>query len=181
MKKIFNFPIVDNHIHINIEKGFGIEAVKLFERYGGTHIFLVSLPSWCYNIHINHPNDFNLLFQKTLQTASLISKKTNIKVFPILGIHPVELLHLKKDLSIEEKIDIICKGLDIASKYVLEKKAFGLKSGRPHFFTEENINKASNIILNYSLMKSKEINCPIQLHDKDMSFQNIYDLFKIAK
>ena len=181
MKNTFKFPIVDNHIHINIEYGFGIEPIKTFEKYGGTHIFLVSLPSWCYNIYINNPNDYKLLFEKTLYTASLISKKTNIKVFPILGVHPIEILYLKKNISIKEKINIICKGLEIASKYIKEKKAFGLKSGRPHFNVEDEISNASNKILNYAFCLSKELNCPIQLHDKDMSFQNIYELYQISK
>ena len=39
-------PITDDHIHIDPLNGRGIEAAKDFQRSGGTHIFLVTKPSW---------------------------------------------------------------------------------------------------------------------------------------
>ena len=40
------FPITDDHIHIDPVNGRGLEAAKDFFRAGGTHMFLVSKPSW---------------------------------------------------------------------------------------------------------------------------------------
>ena len=43
-------PITDDHIHIDPVNGRGIEAAKDFRRSGGTHIFLVSKPSWSFGV-----------------------------------------------------------------------------------------------------------------------------------
>lgn len=177
----FEFPIIDNHIHINLDNGFGIEAIKIFEKYGGTHIFLVSLPSWCFNISIKKASDYKILFEKTIKTASLIKKNTNVEVYPIIGIHPMELLNLNEKYSIEKSADIILSGLEIASKYVAERKVFGLKSGRPHILIQNDLQNISNMILEKSLLTSKDLNCPLQIHDKDMSIKNIIELGTIIQ
>ena len=46
--KLSGIPITDDHIHIDPANGRGIEAAKDFRRSGGTHIFLVSKPSWSF-------------------------------------------------------------------------------------------------------------------------------------
>ena len=45
------YPVTDDHIHIDPVNGRGIEAAKDFFRAGGTHIFLVSKPSWSLVVH----------------------------------------------------------------------------------------------------------------------------------
>jgi TatD-related deoxyribonuclease len=45
------YPITDDHIHIDPVNGRGVEAAKDFLRAGGTHIFLVSKPSWSLSVH----------------------------------------------------------------------------------------------------------------------------------
>ena len=44
------FPVTDDHIHIDPVNGRGVEAAKDFLRAGGTHLFLVSKPSWSLGV-----------------------------------------------------------------------------------------------------------------------------------
>ena len=44
------YPVTDDHIHIDPKNGRGLEAAKDFFRAGGTHLFLVSKPSWSLGV-----------------------------------------------------------------------------------------------------------------------------------
>ena len=44
------FPVTDDHIHIDPVNGRGMEAARDFLRAGGTHLFLVSKPSWSLSV-----------------------------------------------------------------------------------------------------------------------------------
>jgi len=37
----------------------GVEAAKAFQRAGGTHIFLVSKPSWTIGVTVDYPEWWN--------------------------------------------------------------------------------------------------------------------------
>ena len=50
MTKPLPVPVTDDHIHIDPVNGRGLEAAKEFRRAGGTHLFLVSKPSWSFGI-----------------------------------------------------------------------------------------------------------------------------------
>jgi len=49
----------------------------------------------------------------------------------ILGVHPAELTKYYGRLGLARSIEIMKGGLEIARQYVVERKAIGLKSGRP--------------------------------------------------
>ena len=49
--KLPRYPITDDHIHIDPVNGRGVEAAKDFLHAGGTHMFLVSKPSWSLGVN----------------------------------------------------------------------------------------------------------------------------------
>ena len=87
------FPVTDDHIHIDPVNGRGIEAAKDFLRAGGTHIFLVSKPSWSLSVHPSAVLIISAVFDETLSVAGLI-EETGIVVYPVLGVHPAEISRL---------------------------------------------------------------------------------------
>ena len=157
------FPILDDHIHIDPRNGRGIEAIKDFKRSGGTHICLVTKPSWSFDIHPSSGADFAGVFDETLAIARQIEEE-GVVVFPLLGVHPAEITILTPRLSLEEATQVMKEGLSCAARYVSEGRAIGLKSGRPHYETTPDILAASNEVLTHALMLGGELGCPVQIH-----------------
>nr|WP_319537520.1 TatD family hydrolase [uncultured Methanospirillum sp.] len=157
------FPVLDDHIHIDPRNGRGIDAIKDFKRSGGTHICLVTKPSWSLDVHPSSGEDFAAVFDETLAIAKLIEEE-GIVVFPLLGVHPAEITVLTPRLTLAEATLVMKEGLDCAAAYVKDGRAVGLKSGRPHYETSSEILNASNEILFHALTLGGEIGCAVQIH-----------------
>ena len=97
----FPFPVTDNHIHIDPMNGRGAEAVKDFRRAGGTHMMLVTKPSWSLGVHPSGGEDFREVFDMTLAVAEMI-RDNGVTVFPVLGVHPAEIGVLTRRMPLEE-------------------------------------------------------------------------------
>lgn len=158
-----NYPVLDDHIHFDPRNGRGIEAAKDFKRAGGTHICLVTKPSWSLNVHPTCGEDFNQVFDETLTIAKQI-EEIGIVVFPILGVHPAEITVLTSRLTLLQAAEVMKSGLTCAAEYVREGKAIGLKSGRPHYEVSPEIMTVSNEVLTHALLLSGELECSLQIH-----------------
>jgi len=157
------YPVTDDHIHIDPVNGRGLEAAKDFLRAGGTHIFLVSKPSWSLSVHPSLGADYAGVFDETLRVAEMI-RKTGLIVFPVLGVHPAEISRLTERMSLAEATTVMKTGLDCAAAYVQEGKAVALKSGRPHYEVSPELLAASNEVLTHALQLAAECTCALQIH-----------------
>jgi TatD-related deoxyribonuclease len=157
------FPITDDHIHFDPVNGRGVEAAKDFLHAGGTHIFLVSKPSWSLGVEPLVGSDYAKVFEETLRIASLISE-TGIIVFPVLGIHPAEISRLTECMSLSDAANVMKGGLDCAATYVRDGRAVALKSGRPHYEVSPEVMAASNDVLSYALSLAAGYRCALQVH-----------------
>ncbi len=161
--KLSGIPITDDHIHIDPVNGRGIEAAKDFQRSGGTHIFLVTKPSWSYGVTPTSGKDYQEVFDTTLRVADMI-REIGLVVYPVLGIHPAEISRLAERMSLDAAADLMMAGLDLAARYVEEGDAVALKSGRPHYETTPEVLAASNAVLLHALELAADANCAVQLH-----------------
>ena len=59
-----NIPITDEHIHID-PRAKGIDAVKQFQNAGGTHMMVVSKPTWTLGVEVVKPDDYRAVFDET--------------------------------------------------------------------------------------------------------------------
>lgn len=157
------FPITDDHIHIDPVRGIGMKAVREFARSGGTHIFLVTKPSWSYGITPVIPEDYRVVFEKTIALAEECCRQ-GVVAFPILGVHPAEISRLTDRMSLPEAESLMIGALGLAARYVKEGSAVALKSGRPHYEVEPEVWDASNRVLYASLEYAAACGCAIQLH-----------------
>ena len=62
-------PITDDHMHINVRTGLGMEAIKDFKRAGGTHVFIVSLPGKECGVAVTKSGDFQAAYDQTVETV----------------------------------------------------------------------------------------------------------------
>jgi TatD-related deoxyribonuclease len=157
------YPVTDDHIHFNPAGGRGVEAAKDFLRAGGTHLFLVTLPSWTLGVNISSGTDYRQVFDETLRIAEMI-RGTGLTVFPVLGVHPAEIGRLSERMPPAEAADVMKTGLDCAAAYVREGKAVALKSGRPHYEVSAEVLAASNGVLAHALQLAAGCDCALQIH-----------------
>ena len=177
--KLNTFPITDDHIHIDPKNGRGIEAAKEFQRAGGTHLFLVSKPSWSLGVHPLCGTDFAPVFDETVRIGQMISE-LGITVYPVLGVHPAEISRLGERLGTEAAGVVMKGGLDLAARYVNEGRAFALKSGRPHYETSPEMLATSNDVLDHALRLAKGCDCALQIHAESGACDDIFDMAQRA-
>jgi len=174
------FPITDDHIHIDPVNGRGIEAAKDFQRVGGTHIFLVSKPSWSLSVHPTSGDDYQKVFDETLRVADMV-RDIGLGVNTILGVHPAEISRLTERMSLDQAVGVMKGGLDCAARYVHEGKAVALKSGRPHYETDPAILAASNDVLAHALDLAAECRCALQIHAETGPCSDVVEMAQRAK
>jgi TatD-related deoxyribonuclease len=173
------FPITDDHIHIDPVNGRGIEAAKDFLRSGGTHLFLVSKPSWSLSVYPSRGTDYTAVFDETLRVARMI-EEIGVVVFPVLGIHPAEISRLSKRMPLPEATEVMKAGIDCAAAYVEEGKAVALKSGRPHYEVSPEVWTASNEVLIHALNRAAGCRCALQVHAESGPCTDIADMARNA-
>lgn len=174
------YPVTDDHIHIDPLNGRGIEAAKDFLRAGGTHLFLVSKPSWSLGVHPSCGDDYTRVFDETLRVAEMI-RNTGLVVFPVLGVHPAEINRLTERMSLEEATGVMKTGLNCAANYVREGKAVALKSGRPHYEVSPELLAASNDILAHALCLAAECTCALQIHAESGPCADVVEMAAAAR
>jgi TatD-related deoxyribonuclease len=172
-------PITDNHMHID-PRARGLEAVKEFQRSGGTHIILVTKPSWSLGIAVRKPEDYLAVFDETVEIASKI-REIGVGAFPVLGVHPAEISKLTEYMELSEATETMKKGLEIAAGYVERGIAVGIKSGRPHYPVSAEVWAASNNIMEHAFSLGKEQDCAVQLHTESVGKPELQDITERAK
>ena len=173
------FPILDDHFHLCRRTGRGPEVIKEFMRSGGTHIVLVSLPSWSCGVIPEKPDDFRAVFDETLEDAEAV-RSLGCGCYVLCGIHPAEIGRLLSRMTPEKAEELMKGGLDIAAEYVAEGKAVGLKSGRPHYPVEPEIWELSNRVLFHGITLAKENGCALQIHAESGSCADVAEMAEIA-
>jgi TatD-related deoxyribonuclease len=160
---VIRIPVTDDHIHIDPVNGRGLAAAKDFQRSGGTHLMLVSKPSWSFGITPRVPEDYEEVFAQNLSVAATL-REIGLGVFPVLGVHPAEISRLIEYRTVTEACELMQGALTLAAAHVREGRAVALKSGRPHYPVSGEIQAASNQVLSHALRLAGECGCALQVH-----------------
>ena len=169
------FPITDDHIHFDPVNGRGVDAAKDFLHAGGTHLFLVSKPSWSLGVEPAAGSDYARVFDETLRIAGLI-RETGLVVFPVLGVHPAEIGRLAERMPLEEAVTVMKGGIDCAARYVSQGQAVALKSGRPHYDVSPEVMAGSNEVLSHALALAAGMRCALQIHAESGPCADVVDM-----
>jgi TatD-related deoxyribonuclease len=155
-------PITDDHMHLNLKSGRGIEAIKEFRNAGGTHVLIVSLPATELGLTIAKAEDFKAVYDDTLEAVRRANE--HVRAYAVVGVHPAEYIGLAGSLGVERAYAIVKGGLEIAAKYVAEGMAVAIKSGRPHYPVSAELWETSNALMRYAMDLCLDEDCAIQLH-----------------
>jgi TatD-related deoxyribonuclease len=172
-------PILDNHVHLEPRKGRNIDAVRDFERSGGTHLIVSHLPY--DDVRVSSAGDFRRSFDVTVSTVERINSETGVQAYATVGPYPVELLGLQRRFGLGEAKEIMIAGMDIAAEYVRDGKALAIgEVGRPHFSVPDDAWQASNEILLHGMSLARETGCAIVLHTESGTVETMRELAEMA-
>jgi TatD-related deoxyribonuclease len=158
-------PVLDDHLHLDPDRGRGLDAVRDFARVGGTHLLLVNQPSWKHGIEVREDSDFQPVFEATIDLAAEATAELRGRCWPVLGVHPGLISRLTDDgLDPAAAADLMTAGLDAAAERVRDGEALALKSGRPHYDVSEAVWNASNRVLRHAVALAADADCALQLH-----------------
>ena len=97
------YPILDNHVHLQSD-GRNVEAVRDFEKAGGTHIILSHMPY--HSVNINSGQDFLKEYEITLDMVEKVRGQTDTKIWATLGPYPVRLIRLEERYGLEKATEV---------------------------------------------------------------------------
>ncbi len=159
-------PVLDNHLHLDPDRGRGIEAVKDFARAGGTHLLVVNKPSWHLGVEPESGEDFTPVFERTVDVVEAASAELEGRAWPVLGVHPTLISRLVDDRGLDPSAagELMADGIDRAAEFVGDGRALALKSGRPHYEVDDDVWRASNAVMRRAFERAAELDCAVQLH-----------------
>ena len=172
-------PILDNHVHLEPVRGRNVEAVRDFEKQGGTHLIISHLPY--EEVHVKAAEDFRRGFEITVSLKDRVNKETRVKAYATVGPYPAELLELEKLHGLERAKEIMIEAMEIAAEFVKEGKALAIgEVGRPHFPVSTEVWRASNDILRAGMRIAKQTGCAIVLHTESATPTSMKELAGMA-
>lgn len=159
-------PVLDNHLHLDPDRGRGLEAVREFARAGGTHLLVVNQPSWRLGIEPATGPEFRPVFERTITIAEAASAEVAGRAWPVLGVHPALISRLvdERGYAVGEARELMQAGLGMAAEYAAGGPAVALKSGRPHYEVPDGVWEASNRVMRYAFALGAETGVAVQLH-----------------
>ncbi len=171
--------IFDNHLHLRRDGRF-IDAVRDFQKTGGTHFVLCQYPNPETALK---NNSYKKNYLDTLSMADEVEDKTKITVYVTIGPYPVDFLFFKKKLGRQKAVDLMKKGMDEAANFC-EKydRCIGIgEIGRPHFEVDGEIFEDSNKILLYGMQSAKDVDVPVVLHTERTTPQTCEEFVEMGK
>lgn len=166
MSEDLGTPVLDDHMHLDPERGRGLDAVRDFARLGGTHLIVVNKPSWHLGVEAETATDFRPVFETTIDVVEEASDLLDGRAWAVLGVHPGLISRLvdERGFGVDDARDLMQGGLDVAAECVGDGRALGLKSGRPHYDVADAVWEASNGVMRHAFSLGAERGCPVQLH-----------------
>ncbi|MGM0606358.1 MAG: TatD family hydrolase [Halobacteriota archaeon] len=164
-------PVLDNHMHLDPDRGRGIDAVRDFDRLGGTHLLVVNKPSWHLGVEADDPDGFRHVFETTIDAVEAANDVLEGRAWPVLGVHPGLISRLVDDRGFApDAARALMEGaIDVAAEYVAAGEALALKSGRPHYDVSEAVWRASNEVMKHAFDRGVDLDCAVQLHTEGSS------------
>ena len=174
--------ILDNHFHVDPFKGLFLEAVKQFNRAGGTHLMVVYKTAHDYGFPGLEAKDFMKAMNFHIELVKRINRETPVKAYAVVGVHPAEFVYLAEQKGLEYAKNEVMKALKYAQKLCLEGKAVAIgEIGRPHYEVSEEIWDASIELMKYGMSLAKEADCAVQLHTESFDEAKFRELGEIVE
>jgi TatD-related deoxyribonuclease len=172
-------PILDNHVHLEELRGRHVDAVRDFQRAGGTHL-IVSGPPQEEHV-IKSREDWERSYDITIALKDKVNKETGVKAYATVGPYPAEILDIEKAVGLEKAAQLMMEGMEVAARYVREGKALAIgEVGRPHFPVSAEVWNVSNEIMFHAMRLAKDTDCAIVLHTESAGIETMKELSAMA-
>ena len=172
-------PVVDHHCHLS-PHGEGVRAAERFRAAGGTHLFLAT-----QNYEASVPlslETYARQFETTWLLAQKVHEEVGVRVYPVLAPYPIDLVGACSKLGAQGALDLHCAALDLAGRWVREKKAVALgEVGRPHFPIEPEVTTIVEQAFRHALEVARDSDCPVVVHSADLSADGFLELAARAR
>lgn len=174
-----NLPVVDHHCHLS-PKGDEVRAAERFRSAGGTHLFLAT-----QNYEDSVPltvEAYDRQFETTCRIARKVHEEVGVRAYPVLAPYPIDLVEASARVGAPAALELHCSALDLAGRYVREKKAVALgEVGRPHFPVPEEVRQVVETAFRHALEVARESDCPVVVHSPDLSADGFVELAARAR
>lgn len=175
------FPVWDNHFHLD-PSGKLVEAVKEFERAGGTHLMVVHKPYFEGEGRFNRTvEDHVRQMEQTVALARRAQDETSVRTFVALAPHPAEFTKLlDAGVPMDEAEQVYRGALDAAQRMVRDGKAVAMAEvGRPHWQpVPEDVWTRANALMTYAFELARDAGCAVQIHAETATPESFADLRK---
>jgi TatD-related deoxyribonuclease len=172
-------PVLDNHVHLEENRGRHVDSARDFQKAGGTHLIISGPPQ--ENLRIKSASDWRKAYDITVALKDRVNSETGVKAYATVGPYPEELLQIEKVLGLEKAAQLMMEGVELAAQYVREGKALAIgEMGRPHFPVSAEIMNVSNEIMFHGMRMAKEVGCAIVLHTESATPESMKGLGEMA-
>ena len=173
------YPVWDNHFHLD-PNGKLIEAVKEFERAGGTHMMVVHKPYYEGEGRFNRTVDDHVRqMEQTVALARRAQDETSVRTFVALAPHPAEFTKLlDAGVPMDEAEQVYRGALEAAQRMVREGKAVAMAEvGRPHWQpVPDDVWARANALMTYAFELARDAGCAVQIHAETATPESFADL-----
>ena len=163
---IAGLPVVDHHCHLSTA-GEGARAAARFRAAGGTHLFLAT-----QNYEGRVPTDleaYRRQFETTERLARDVRESTGVVVYVVVAPYPIDLVGASQSLGLETALALQRSALDLAGRWVRERRAVALgEVGWPQFPVEPEVGDAARKALDYAMEVARDVGCPVVVHSPDL-------------
>ncbi len=166
MRGIAGLPVVDHHCHLS-PAGDGARAAERFRAAGGTHLFVAT-----QNYEPAVPTDvdgYRRQFEVTERLAREVREATGVQTYLVVAPYPIDLLRASETLGLAGGLDLQQRALDLAGRWVRERRAVALgEVGWPHFPLDAPVAAAAQAAFGHALEVARDVGCPAVVHSPDL-------------
>jgi TatD-related deoxyribonuclease len=172
-------PVVDHHCHLS-PRGESVRAVERFRAAGGTHLFLAT-----QNYEATVPlslDTYARQFETTVRLAEKVHDEVGVRVYPVVAPYPIDLVGASARLGATAALELHRNALDLAGRYVREKKAVAIgEVGRPHFEVRPEVAAIVEQAFRHALEVARDVDCPVVVHSVDLTAAGFLELAERAR
>ncbi len=163
---VAGLPVVDHHCHLSTA-GEGAWAAARFRDAGGTHLFLAT-----QNYEGTVPTDleaYRRQFETTERLARQVREIAGVVAYVVVAPYPIDLLGAATHLGTEAALELHLRALDLAGRWVRERRAVALgEVGWPHFEVDPALAAAARTAFGHALEVAHDVGCPAVVHSPDL-------------